>query len=297
MRLIGGMLARNEGYIIGMTARAALLWLDELVIFVHASTDNTAEIASQVAREHPGRVTILTDGDPVWREMLFRQRMLDAARVRGATHFATVDADEMMTSNLLPQIKSIIENGPRKSIFEPPWVCLAGGLDRYYAGGKWYANWVSVSFRDDPQFYWEARNGYDHHHRRPMGLPMDRYNPIRQSYSPEQHEGGLMHFQFVNARRLKAKQFWYQLIEKQRWGYVRADYAGTVEHSDPGKYATAACPGSWFTGYGDFMMHYYPDAEPWHIEEIKRIVAENPGITKGLDDFGLLTDLELPRAA
>lgn len=301
MKLVGGMLARNEGYVLGMTARACMSWLDHLVILDHASTDNTISIAVTIAKEFPGRVTVLTEDDPVWHEMKYRQRMLDEARSVGCTHFATVDADEILTANLRPEIRSIVERTPAGSILEPPWVCLARGIDRYYAGGIWYFNWASMSFRDAPELHWCARNGYDFHHRRPMGRSFTSHRPISQSHVPDAHQGGLMHLQFVNERRLKAKQYLYQLTERLRWpkrehvDVVRQRYQPAVHSSDPRKMATAACPREWWEGYEDLMQYFRPDSEPWQMAEIGRILSEYPGVQSGLDDFGLI-DTEFPWA-
>ena len=41
MKLICLMPARNEDWIIGLSARAALMWCDELIVMDHASTDRT----------------------------------------------------------------------------------------------------------------------------------------------------------------------------------------------------------------------------------------------------------------
>jgi glycosyltransferase involved in cell wall biosynthesis len=51
MKIVTIMPVRNEAWCLGLTARAALMWCDELVILDHASTDRTAEIASEIAGE------------------------------------------------------------------------------------------------------------------------------------------------------------------------------------------------------------------------------------------------------
>ncbi len=43
----------------------------------------------------------------------------------------------------------------------------------------------------------------------------------------------------------------------------------------------------WWGAYKDLMQYFNPDAEPWQLEECRRLIRENPGIEKGLDDFGL----------
>jgi hypothetical protein len=43
MKLIGLMPVRGEDWILGLSARAALMWCDELVILLHSCTDRINE--------------------------------------------------------------------------------------------------------------------------------------------------------------------------------------------------------------------------------------------------------------
>src|SRR5271154_3836415 len=95
------MPVRNEAWILGLSARVALMWCDELVIRVHGSTDASHEIAVEVQGEHPGRVHALLHHGTQWDEMRHRQNMLEVARDAGATHIAIIDADEVLTGNLV----------------------------------------------------------------------------------------------------------------------------------------------------------------------------------------------------
>ena len=95
------MPCRNEDWVLGLTARAALMWCDELILWLHSCTDGSRDIAVAVAHEHPGRVIIDVANDPTWAEMSHREQMLELARERGATHIAMVDADEILTGNLI----------------------------------------------------------------------------------------------------------------------------------------------------------------------------------------------------
>src|SRR5882724_8650249 len=170
MKLVGTMACRNEDWCIGLTARAALMWLDHLVILDHASTDNTHELIVDIWKEYPGRVSLLYEADPVWKEMEHRQQMLNYARRAKATHVAVVDADEILSGNMLEAIRHAISMlGPTHD-FAPPWVGLRGSINQYHVDGIWGNNWVSTAFLDNPQYHWTSRNGYDFHHRRPMGL-------------------------------------------------------------------------------------------------------------------------------
>src|SRR5215475_6624079 len=106
MKLVGLMPFRNESWVLGLSARVALQWCDELVMLDHASTDDSRDIAMQVMSETK-RAVILYEYDTAWHEMRHRQRMLEEARALGATHIAIIDADEVLTANLIRRVRDI----------------------------------------------------------------------------------------------------------------------------------------------------------------------------------------------
>lgn len=284
--IIGLMLARNEDWVIGLTARAALMWCDHLVILNHASNDRTFSIAADVAQENPGCVTLLHESDEVWREMQYRQRMLDAARYRGGTHMVVIDADEILSGNLIPEVRSYIETLPDNKSLEPPWVALRGSISRYHTSGVWGTNWASLAFTDKPEYHWSARNGYDFHHRRPMGQAMESSRPWQQG------RGGLLHLQFLSDRRLRAKQACYKMQEVLRWPErdrktIDKMYSVAV-YGCPGD-TFAEVPGSWWEPYQDWMEYLKIDAEPWQERQCKQWMKEHgPQKFQGLDLFGVV---------
>ncbi len=99
MKLVGLMTVRNEEWVLGLSLRAALRFVDEMVVLDHASTDCTAALVERLAAEHPGRVRSLRESDPVWRESAWRQRLLEEGRAAGATHPCVLDADEVLWPN------------------------------------------------------------------------------------------------------------------------------------------------------------------------------------------------------
>lgn len=307
MKLICTMPVRNEDWVLGLSARAVLRWCDELVIGLHACTDGSKAIALAVQAEHPGRVEIAQHPEPEWAEMLHRQRLLDIARERGATHIVIVDADEVLTGNLLrgpcgtTQIRWLIAATPEKSTLQIPWLCLAGATDRYYSDGVWSQQQVSMAFQDAPELHWSSagRGGYDYHNRHPMGAPLNPYQPL-PAFMPRK-EYGLMHLQFVSDRRLRAKQAKYKCDELLRWPgrepnqvtavnerYNVAVYGQKVATGQP--QPTLECPATWWAGYGDLMHHLKPNAEPWQESEVRRLIREYPKELAGLDLFGLEKD-------
>lgn len=295
MKICAIMPVRNEDWCLGFTARALLRWVDHLVILDHASTDGTFRIITDLLGEFPGRVRYLLEENLVWEEMRHRQRLLDEARKQGATHIALIDADEVLTANLLHQIRPMFESTKPGEVLMLPWLCLFGGLDTVHTQGVWGEQNASSGFLDDPIWHWsaEGRGGYDHHHRHPMGRTALPFHPVTN------RRAGLIHLQFVSERRLLAKQFWYQLVERLRWpdkftaAEIRAKYSLTVNAHQAS--AGSPIPSNWLNGYEDILHHLRIDAEPWQLAECRRIIAENPGIETGLDDFGVL-DSEPSRA-
>lgn len=294
MKIVATMPARNEDWILGLSMRAALMWCDQLVINIHASTDNTKKIAYQIAREYGDlgpdpRVTVMVDENPVWEEMRHRQNLLTVARLEDASHIVLVDADEVLTGNLIPVIRDHIEKLPTDGLLQLPWLCLRDSINRFHASGSWAQQFISMAFLDSPHLYWKAQDdGYDLHHRHPMGRYLDPVKP----YSLQQ--GGLMHLQFVSQRRLKAKQALYKINEVLRW--PNREPVETVDrrynlavYGEGHVMEFANCPSEWWDPYEHLMEHLNPGAEPWQESECRRLVQlHGADRFKGLDLFGVV---------
>ena len=291
MRLIGLMPVRNEDWILGLSLRVALLWCDEVIVLLHASMDRSAQIANEVKREHEGRVTTMVAMKYDWDEMQHRQAMLVRARERGATHIAMIDADEILSGNLIGHgpdndrgtFRSEVCHGvPPGHILQLPGYNLRGSLNRYHANGIWGRRWFSLTFQDDPRLGW---SGDTFHRREPQGAILQPYRPV------EQGQGGILHLWGASERRLKAKHFWYQLTERQRWPSkpvedIRRLYSLAITPTEPWTFTEV--PVEWWAAYAPLMKYLDLETEPWHERECRRIVKENPGIDNGLDDFGVL---------
>lgn len=299
MKLVGMMPVRNESWCLGLTARAALMWCDELVILDHASTDGTQDILSDLRgefgdseRDYPydGRVTWIHEQDGKWDEMRHRQRLLQAAQCRKATHLAIIDADEIVSGNLIdqprPAIRDYIE-AIEGRMFDPPLYNLRGGIDRYHANGLWGNRTVSLAFKDDPALHWA---GDTFHRREPQGKRLHSFNPIPQG------GGGVMHLWGASERRLLAKHAMYKVTERLRWPhknvhdidfmYSQCVKGGLRENPVDWKYTDV--PESWWAPYEGLLRYLDVDAEPWQETEVKRLIAEH-GREKfsGLDLFGV----------
>lgn len=266
MKLIALMLARNEAWTLPASVRACLRWCDGIVMLNHCSTDDTGEVLSSLQCEFGDRVKILEEREPLWREMNHRQRTLDAARAMGATHCAIVDADEVLSENLVGSIRGRIESLEPGEVLQIPWVILWRSLDLYRSDpGIWSSAYISFAFRDSPELHWEPReNGYHHHHRHPMQSTHRKEGIL--------HEGGLLHFQHANWRRLAAKQALYQVNEVLHYPAftreeIRARYAGTVDETGLER---VPVPAAW---WGPEKGLIRLDESPWQETEVRRLVA------------------------
>jgi len=300
------MPVRNEAWCLGLSARVALMWCDELVILNHESQDATHLIIRGIQEEHGygddgGHVHYLAASGG-WDEMAHRQFMLDAARERGATHLAICDADEVLTGNLLTvpgnayYARSCIEAAPQNSITQLPLYNSRNSLTQYHSNGVWGCNrFLSVAFANDPRLYWQ---GDRFHSREPQGAILNPYKPIKHG------EGGTLHLWGVNERRLRAKHALFKCVERLRWPNksiqaIEAEYnlwrdpqaAGVkwpAQTAWQQPWTFADVPASWWEPYLDLMKYLDVDAIPYQEAEVQRLVAEH-GKERfaGLDLFGV----------
>lgn len=284
MKLLGMMPVRNEAWCLELSLRVALLWCDEVVVLLHACTDDSERIARDVLRESPGRVTILRDMCGTWDEMPHRQRMLEAARERGATNLAIIDADEVLTGNLLWHARELaVEftgtvNGMPYEILQLPGYNLREGVKQYHENGVWGNRWFSIAFADAPDLGW---SGDKFHSREPGPRKLTPYRPIQQG------QGGTLHLWGASEGRLIAKHRLYRVVERVRWpdkpvSEIEQMYSWATQgdHSNPAfgtpdTWTFATVPASWWKPYEQWMKYLDLENEPWQNAEADRIIAKH----------------------
>jgi hypothetical protein len=275
LKLIGLMPVRNEDWVLGLSARVALQWCDELVIFLHACCDRSESIVYDLQEEFPGRVKFIGNDGDRWDEMAHRQHLIVRARHERATHIAIVDADEILTGNLVESIRGLVESMPRGSILQLPGYNLRGDLSRYHANGIWGNRWFSVAFADDPRLGWR---GDRFHHREPMGPMLNPWMPTRQG------GGGVLHLWGLSERRLIAKHAAYKMVETLRWPnkphaeidrmYSQAfDPAMNPRFDQAWRYAPT--PPTWWEPYHDLLGYLKSDAEPWQEQMCRELYSQH----------------------
>jgi len=269
MNLTAIMPARNEAWVLGLSARAALTWCDSIVILDHASEDETIAIVCALMDDFPERVHFISEPSPVWNEMNHRQRLLDFAREIGATHIAPVDADEVLAGDMLADIRGHIEALRPGQMLSCKMRNLHRSIDRYRSDNSPFGSMAGtmLAFADSTGLSWAPRNGYQHHQRSPRG-----------SYQgPCIEGGGIMHLQFASWDRLTAKQSWYQCMERVKYPTKpRHELARAYGLSmDETGLETSEVPAAWWHPYEAHMQYLDVSVEPWHKAEITRMFAEH----------------------
>jgi hypothetical protein len=257
MMLTAIMPARNESWVLGLSARAALMYCDNLVILDHASEDETVAIVAALMEENPGRIHLISEPDPAWNEMNHRQRLLEYARGLGATHIAPVDADEILAGDMLPTIRDHIQALKPGHFLSTKMRNLHRSIGEYRSDDSPFGSMAGtmLAFADSPHLSWAPKNGYQHHQRSPIG----------SKQGPMLPGSGIMHLQFASWRRLVAKHKAYRIREKL--SYPEKSTAQIEEMyslaTDESGLELAPVPAPWWLPYEGLMCHLDLDQVPW----------------------------------
>jgi hypothetical protein len=284
MRIIALMLVKNEDWIIGASLRMALEWCDGAVIMDDDSKDGTMDEILDICAASPKDTSVILKSSSFeyWNEMDLRQELLVAGREFKGTHYALIDADEMITANILPDIRGIFSEIQIGEVLNVPMVPIWRDLDHYRNDASvWSRSQLSIGFADTPALHWKARNGYHHHHRAPFGVSTQRMHPLAN--------GGAMHLQFANWKRLKAKHAWYKMTEKLRWPDKEPVHKLNAKYNqalDETNIKVSQCPKDWWKE--DHKQRINLDGQPWFEEECRKLLEEHgPEKFEGLELWGV----------
>lgn len=292
MKLVGVMVVRSEDWVLGCSLPAALKWCDEVILVDHASSDRTYEIYLKVSGENPRRVHYsrweptkkqelwspsegknvvadVVDSDAPWDEMAMREHSLQVARKHNATHIAIIDADEILTANLLDRIRGQFDTLAPGMQLDVPMLAMRT-LDQYEdANTVWSRAWLTLGFSDAPNLTWKpSADGYQHHHRSPYGITADR------RFLTDKREGGVFHLQFANRRRLIAKHWLYAYTDLIRWPNRETPAELSFKYSQAlsDQATRTAVPAEWWYGYNRSQIKL--SGLPWQELKLSELIRE-----------------------
>lgn len=262
-KIVGLVPGRNESAIIEQCLRALTLYTDAIVYLDDASTDNTLDIVKDLAQEC-NIERIITKETWYRDEPGDRNKLLQAGREIGGTHFIALDADELPTANCLDNNRLrriILALKPGESIMMN-LIALWRSVDQYrWDNSKWSNEYIRFIFCDDGKSSHSSE--FIHTGRAPSGLNGKTYILKPFPYC-------ILHFQFVNWRNLLVKQAWYRCLEHIRLpnksiAKINKIYAPSKdEHNIQLKPA----PSYWFDGYSFFDPTVYDQPEGWREKQI-----------------------------
>lgn len=261
------MPARNEESKIEFALKALALHTDAIVYLDDCSTDKTVERVEAI--QESCRIERILRKDKWLRdEPADRNRLLEAGREIGGTHFIVIDADEAITSN------SLTDGFLRQRILELRageqlalhWIQLWRDIDHYRIDGKrWGDNYKRCIFCDNGTARYKSE--FIHTSRIPK---------MKGKRSRLEGSHGLLHFQFSNWSNLMLKQQWYCWLERVRTPEkpieeIRERYLKSIDESTLER---AECPREWFSGYPSIDPAVFNEPDNWRTEQMREWVDE-----------------------
>ena len=284
-KIVGLVAARNEENIIGQCLRLLSQFTDAIVYLDDCSTDSSVAVVQSLAEQC--RVERIITKDRWLRdEPGDRNKMLQAGREIGGTHFIVLDADEAFTSNFLlnHSLRDQILSLQPGDTLEFNWIALWKSTRQYrYDNSVWTDNYKPFVFCDDGQCSYSSE--FIHTPRAPQDL-------AGRTLKIEGYEYGVLHFQFVNWRNLLLKQAWYRCLE-----HIREPQKSIVEINKryaPSKDETniqlRKANEDWYRYYPDLNAGVFDKEDNWRAEQICGWLKEyGADFFKNLDIWDIIT--------
>jgi glycosyltransferase involved in cell wall biosynthesis len=185
---------RNEAAMLDRFLRCVSSVADLIVIVDHGSSDGSREIAAK----HP-KVRLIDYTAPEFDETARRRLLLEAAReVPGKRFILALDADEVLTATWVNSAawRKIRDTQPGTAVYMRWLNLLPGGPRCWVPPGE-----IAFGYVDDGA---PLAGGQIHFGR----LPVNHATP-----GISIGDVGVLHYQYLDWRRMKSKQRWYQCWE------------------------------------------------------------------------------------
>jgi glycosyltransferase involved in cell wall biosynthesis len=185
---------RNEAWVLDRFLRAASMWADAIVVLDHASDDESAQIAQQFPKVHLTRA-------PQPSYQIHRATLVDAARalVPGPRVLVALDADEFIASDAwhADEMRDFLLSPPG-TLARMRWINVLPREPRAWIP----PTRLDFMFVDDGSSF----NAHDMHGPR---LPLAKAGATVDLDGPK-----VIHLQYLDWERMRAKQRWYQAQER-----------------------------------------------------------------------------------
>lgn len=262
-KIVGLVQIRNESVLIEQCLHALSLYTDGIVVLDDASSDDTVKICQSVAEKYHIE-KIIQNQTSAWEnrtESDNRQKLLDAGRAIGGTHFIILDADEMMSAQCAKNnyLRSLIVQLNPGDRLQLNIVHFWDSIERY----RIYFNekMKYFIFCDDSCCFYESK--FLHVDRVPLNLSGGanlEFNDNRYA---------LLHFGYINWHNVLIRQAWYKCLERVRSpGKKGAEINSWYPAHKEKELQTFPVPTEWLAGYEFFDAHLFENVEQWRCKQI-----------------------------
>ena len=186
---------KNEAWILPLFCATTSLWADHIVIADQHSTDGSRAIASSFPK-----VTLVdndsTDLDERYRDAILVNKARELVGTKGILF--RIDADEIFTPNFDSEEWLTIRQSKAGTVWSFPWLQIYPGFNSYWDFYPTYGAFVD----DGREFV-------------PHGVIHSRsmFSPISDEESKTTSDISVLHFQFVDWKRMQSKHRYYQCFE------------------------------------------------------------------------------------
>lgn len=220
-RVIGLMQVRDEEKIIENSLRVLALHTDAIIVLDDGSVDTTVEIINRL-KEELNIIEVIVNAQSQWlygSEVTNRQKLLDAGRQNGGTHFIEIDADEVFTTHCAQDnwLKNKILSLERGQILQIPLINLWKSFDHYrstFNDSFPDICYVTIGYCDDgvSDLSYNLHSSFSTFlhfgrfpHKQPEHYPLFVYeSDINKS---------LIHLPFINWTNIIIKKIWMIMLE------------------------------------------------------------------------------------
>lgn len=262
-KLVGLVQIRNESVLIEQCLHALSLYTDEIVILDDASDDNTVLICKSIAEKYHIE-KIIQNQTSAWEnrtESENRQKLLDAGRAVGGTHFIIIDADEMMSSHCAKNnfLRSLIFQLNPGDRLQMNIVHFWNSLNRY-----------RIYFNEKMKYFIFCDDGYCFYEKKFLHVdrvPLNLSGGANLEFSDSRY--ALLHFGYINWNNVLIRQTWYKCLERIRSPHKSAQEINSWYPAHKEKnMETCAVPDYWLSGYDFFDSSLFEKAEQWRCKQI-----------------------------
>ena len=221
-KIIGLVQVKNESDIIEYALRALALHTDAIIVLDDASEDDTVKIIQKFAPEL-NIIEIIHNLTSEWvegTEAANKQKLLDAGRKHGGTHFVAIDADEIFTTDCADHgwLRNKLLALKKGQILQIPLINLWKSFEDYRSPfDDNFPNicYCTIGYCDDgiSSIYYNLKTSYAgflHIGRFPHVSPTENY-PLFVYESDLNHS--LIHLPFVNWDNVILKKVWIMMLE------------------------------------------------------------------------------------